>query len=144
MVVIKGILEVAIAFGPTFSNHVWSIVWLASAWPKTRFAFGVRRWMIGGKNPSIFEKWWVVRLGDILYCLLVRRASSRAVSSPITVTNSAASFIVGGMDMTGVFKGVMLEVIRRPAIILPHASRFNGLITAGLFSLMGEIELNRG
>lgn len=38
----------------------------------------------------------------------------------------------------GVFMGTMLEVIRRPAMMLPQASRLIGLITAGLFSLIGE------
>lgn len=35
-------------------------------------------------------------------------------------------------------------MISRPAKILPQASRLRGLITAGLFSLMGESGLNRG
>lgn len=60
------------------------------------------------------------------------------------VTARAASFRGGAMDMTGVFKGVMLEVIRSPARMLPQARRLIGLITAGLFSLMGESALNRG
>lgn len=71
-------------------------------------------------------------------------ASSRAISNPMIVTVRAASLSKGGIDITGVLRGVMLEIIRRPATILPHASRFKGLITAGLFSLIGEIELNRG
>lgn len=86
----------------------------------------------------------MIKLGVVLYCLLVSRASSRAVSKPTTVTRRAASFRAGGIDITGVFIGTMFEVIRRPAIMLPQASRFSGLMTAGLFSLIGEIELNRG
>lgn len=35
-------------------------------------------------------------------------------------------------------------MIRRPAIMLPTARRVRGLITAGLFSLIGEKVLNRG
>lgn len=77
-------------------------------------------------------------------CLLVREASSKAIIRPRMVTARAASFSRGGIDMTGVFKGTMLEVMRRPAIMLPHASRLMGLITAGLFSLIGERALNRG
>lgn len=79
-----------------------------------------------------------------LNCLLVKDASSRAIISPRMVTVRAASFSRGGIDIIGVFKGVMLEVIRRPAIMLPHASRLIGLMTAGLFSLIGEMALNRG
>ena len=60
------------------------------------------------------------------------------------VTIRAPSLRRGGIDITGVFRGMMFEVIRRPATMLPHASRLIGLITAGLFSLMGERELNRG
>lgn len=48
------------------------------------------------------------------------------------------------MVITGVFIGVMLAVINSPAKILPQASRLIGLITALLFSLIGESELNRG
>ena len=77
-------------------------------------------------------------------CLLVREANSRARSKPRIVTVRAASFSRGGIDITGVFKGRMFEVISRPAMMLPQASRLIGLITAGLFSLIGERELNRG
>lgn len=79
-----------------------------------------------------------------MYCLLVSEASSSAVRRPIIVTARAAILRRGGMDITGVFRGVMLEVIRRPAIILPQASRLMGLITVGLFSLMGGRGLKRG
>lgn len=71
-------------------------------------------------------------------------ASSRAVSNPIIVTVRAPNFSISGIDITGVFSGVMLEVMRSPAMMLPHANRLRGLITAGLFSLMGDSELNRG
>lgn len=66
------------------------------------------------------------------------------MSNPVIVTPRAANLSKGGIDITGVLRGVMLEMIRRPATMLPHASRFKGLITAGLFSLIGEIALNRG
>lgn len=92
----------------------------------------------------MLEKWWVGKIGVILSCLLVIDASSRAVSRPKMVTIRALSFRAGCMVMMGVFKGIMLEVIIRPAIILPQASRLMGLITAGLFSLMGEKGRNRG
>lgn len=71
-------------------------------------------------------------------------ASSKAVNRPRAVTMSALSFRLGCMVMIGVFRGVMLEVMRRPAIMLPQASRLIGLITAGLFSLMGDRGRKRG
>ena len=144
VVVIKGMFDETRALGPTFSNQVWSTIWLAMAWPKTRFSLGVKRWIICGKNPSILEKWWGVSIGVGLNCLLVRDANSKAIIRPRIVTTRAASFSRGGIDITGVFRGIILEVIRRPAIMLPHASRLIGLITAGLFSLMGDRALNRG
>ena len=60
------------------------------------------------------------------------------------MTVRAASFRRGGKVMTGVFRGVILEVIKRPATMLPQARRLMGFRTAGLFSLMGESVLNRG
>lgn len=75
---------------------------------------------------------------------MVRDASSRAVRRPRIVTARAASFSSGGIDMIGVFVGVIFKVINRPAIMLPQASRLMGLITAGWFSLIGGIGLNRG
>lgn len=92
----------------------------------------------------MLEKWWGVSRGVGLNCLLVKEASSRAVSSPRIVTVRAASFRRGGMLMTGVFRGIIEEVIIRPAIMLPQARRLIGLITAGLFSLIGESDEKRG
>lgn len=43
VVVIRGRLRVAVAFGPIFSSQVWSIVWEAMVCPKTRFSLGMRR-----------------------------------------------------------------------------------------------------
>lgn len=83
-------------------------------------------------------------MGFILTCLLVREANSRAVKRPRIVTISALSLRRGCIVMMGVLRGVMLEVIRSPAITLPQASRLMGLITAGLFSLMGESGRKRG
>lgn len=76
--------------------------------------------------------------------MLVRDASSRAKSRPRMVTVRAAILRRGGIVITWVFRGRMFEVISSPAIILPQASRLIGLITAGLFSLIGDRELNRG
>lgn len=97
-----------------------------------------------GKNPSILEKWWRVRLGFVWCCLFVREVSSKARSSPVTVTIKAVSLSKGVMVMTGVFRGSMLEVRIRPAIRLPQAKRLMGLIRALLFSLIGGRLLNRG
>lgn len=92
----------------------------------------------------MLEKWWGRSLGVVLNCLFVRVISSRAIKRPRMVTKRAASFSRGGMVMIGVFTGVMFEVISRPVRMLPQASRLMGLITAGLFSSMGERGLNRG
>ena len=92
----------------------------------------------------MLEKWWGDSLGVGLNCLAVREASSSAVISPRIVTIRAASLSKGGIDITGVLSGRRLEVIRRPATMLPHASRLMGLITIGLFSLIGDRELKRG
>lgn len=92
----------------------------------------------------MLEKWWAGRVGVGEYCLFVREASSRATRTPRTVTVRAASFSRGGIVIMGVLSGRMLDVIRRPAMMLPQASRLMGLITAGLFSLIGESALNRG
>lgn len=79
-----------------------------------------------------------------LNCLLVREASSKAVSSPIVVTARAASLSNGGIVITGVLRGRMFEVIRSPATMLPQARRLMGEMTAGSFSLIGDNGLKRG
>lgn len=144
MVVTRGMFIEVIALGPVFSNQVWSTIWAAMVCPRMRFSLGGRRWIIAGKNPSMLEKWCIGKLGVVLNCLLVSEASSRAVRTPIIVTARAASFRIGGIDITGVFRGIMLEVIKRPAMMLPQARRLIGLITVGLFSLIGDSGLNRG
>lgn len=45
-----------IALGPVFSSHAWSIDWEATICPNTRPIFGVARWVIAGKYPSMLEK----------------------------------------------------------------------------------------
>lgn len=54
--VISGLLSLAAALGPVFSNQVWSIIWLAMDWPIPRLIAGGKRCIIMGKKPSIFEK----------------------------------------------------------------------------------------
>lgn len=144
VVVIRGVLIWARAFGPVFSNHVRSMVWLAMVCPSAKLSLGMRRWMIGGKKPSMLEKWWGASWGPGLNCLFVSMASSRAVSSPRIVTVRAASLSKMGMDITGVFRGVIFEMRTSPAMMLPQARRLRGLITIGLFSLIGGSALNRG
>ena len=43
VVVMRGRLREAVALGPDFSSQVWSIIWLAIAWPRVRLSFGVSR-----------------------------------------------------------------------------------------------------
>lgn len=83
-------------------------------------------------------------MGVVFSCFEVRLASSSAVTSPAIVTIKAASLRTGGMVITGVLKGRILEVKIRPATMLPQASRLIGLITCGSFSLIGERGKNRG
>lgn len=112
--------------------------------PKVKFSFGVNRWMMAGKNPSMLEKLCSVRLGVVLNCLLVSDASSNAMRRPEIVTRRAANFKWVGMVITGVLVGRKFEVIRSPAMMLPQASRLIGLITDGLFSLIGAVAVKRG
>lgn len=92
----------------------------------------------------MLEKWCREIVGVILTCLLVMAVSSMATRSPAMVTIRAASFRVIGIVIIGVFEGRKLDVIISPAIMLPQASRLIGLITSGLFSLMGDNGRNRG
>lgn len=71
-------------------------------------------------------------------------ASSMATSRPTIVTRRAAIFRVVGIVIIGVFIGGKFCVIISPATMLPQASRLMGLITSGLFSLMGGMDRNRG
>lgn len=80
-----------------------------------------------------------------LNCLFAREANSRAMRRPRTETAKAASLRAGVIVITGVLSGRMLEVMSRPAAMLPQASRLIGVIAFGSFSLIGvREELNRG
>lgn len=48
------------------------------------------------------------------------------------------------MVRTGEEKGRKLDIIRRPARMLPQASRLMGFMREGLFSLIGDRGKNRG
>lgn len=63
--------------------------------------------------------------------------SSRDKRMPRIVTRMAAVFVMAGMVMGRVLVGRILDVMRRPAMMLPSASREIGLMTVGVFSLMG-------
>lgn len=43
VVVIRGRLVAINVFGPAFSSHVWSIIWLATVCPRIRLILGARR-----------------------------------------------------------------------------------------------------
>lgn len=83
-------------------------------------------------------------MGVILNCLAVIVVSAMAVNTPIMVTVIAASLREVGIVMIGIFDGKKFDVMMSPAIMLPHARRLIGLITAGLFSLIGVIDVKRG
>ena len=100
--------------------------------------------MIGGKNPSMLEKLWSVRVGIILICLEVVVARARAMIRPVIVTASAAILRDKGIVIVGVFDGRKFEMIISPAMILPQARRSIGAITAEWFSLIGDSDENRG
>lgn len=112
--------------------------------PRVKFSLGASRWITAGKNPSMLEKLWGMRLGTALNCLLVSDASSSAIRRPKIVTRRAANFNGRGMVITGVLEGRKFEVIKSPATMLPQANRLIGLITEGLFSLMGAMAVKRG
>ena len=62
---------------------------------------------------------------------------SRARAIPRAVTTRAVILMDIGMVIVGVFVGMMNEVMRNPARILPRASRVMGEVTAGSFSFIG-------
>lgn len=83
-------------------------------------------------------------MGVVLNCLFVRAVNSKANNRPAIVTARAANFRGMGMVMIGVFEGRKFNVMMNPAMMLPQASRLIGLITSGLFSLIGDAGRNRG
>lgn len=83
-------------------------------------------------------------LEEVFNCLVVSDASSSPIKRPVRVTMMAASLIMGGIVKIGVFKGMMFEVIKRPARMLPQANRPTGPVSRGPVSLIGEKEFDRG
>lgn len=96
------------------------------------------------KYPRLLEKRCNGPPGRLSDCLLAKRTRCRAIRTPMIVTRRAAIFTEVGMVSTGVLGAVVAERRKRPVTMLPQASRLIGLITAGLFSLIGEEGLNRG
>lgn len=64
----------------------------------------------------------------------VRLLSSRAIAKPRIEISKAVSLIYQGIVRTGMFVGGILSEIRKPAKILPNASRLMGLMRSGLLS----------
>lgn len=62
--------------------------------------------------------------------------SSSAIANPAIVIMRAVIFRYQGMVITCTVVGGMLYEMKKPAIMLPSASRLIGLISNGLFSLM--------
>lgn len=125
-------------FGPNFSYHNMSVIWVEIFCPKFSFIFGVVRCTIVGKKASIFEKVWIV------LCFGEKLEMSIATISPTIVTIKAVSFIIIGIVRTCVFIGRVQLIISMPAIILPQANRVIGLMIKGLFSLIVKTVRDRG
>lgn len=92
----------------------------------------------------MLEKLCGLIFGDGFSCFDDKSVSAVAVKRPMIVTSRALSFSRGVIVITWVFVGRKLDVINRPAIILPQARRLIGLITVGLFSLIGDSGVDRG
>ena len=56
----------------------------------------------------------------------------------------AVSFTTSGIVRTAVFTGIIVDEIRIPAIMLPHANRPNGPVSRAPLSLIGINEPDRG
>lgn len=67
-----------------------------------------------------------------------------AMINPVIETIIAACFANVGIVIIGELIGSIFEAINRPATMLPQAKRLIGLITALLFSLIGENGFDRG
>lgn len=70
--------------------------------------------------------------------------SSRARIMPKIVMMIAVVFVSVGMVIGGVFVGGIYDVMSRPAMMLPRASRMRGLVRVWAFSSMGVVVGMRG
>ncbi|OBR43053.1 hypothetical protein A9196_17425 [Aeromonas dhakensis] len=104
--------------------------------PPLRKLVILRRWSRGLKYPREVEKFergvCFVRIS--VWAIF---EISRARAIPKAVTIRAVILMERGMVIGGVFVGVMNEVMRNPAMMLPSARRVMGAVTAGLFSFIG-------
>lgn len=95
--------------------------------------FGLVRCMIVLKKPSWFEKLFSFEcFGDMN--VVVCSDSSKAYRRPKIVTSRADSFVIVDIVIIGVFIGVIVEIIAKPARILPSARRKIGFVMVLLFS----------
>lgn len=122
--------------GPSILYQERSIRWEAMFCPPLRRLVMLRRWVRGLKYPRDVEKF------ERGVCFVRRRVwvifeISNARAMPRAVTAKAIILMERGMVIGGVFVGVMNEVMRKPARMLPSARRVIGEVTAGLFSFIG-------
>lgn len=76
--------------------------------------------------------------------MLVILLRSSAIANPAIVMTRAVIFMYRGMVITWTVVGGILCEMKKPARMLPSASRLIGLITIGLFSLIIIEEGKRG
>lgn len=76
--------------------------------------------------------------------LLVKLFRSSAIANPAMVTISAVVFRYHGIVITWMVVGGMLYEMKKPARMLPSASRLIGLVSNGSFSLMVIVGGKRG
>lgn len=122
--------------GPNILYQERSIKWEAMFCPPLRILVMLRRCARGLKYPKDTEKF------ERVVCFVRMRVwaifeISRAKAMPRAVTARAVILMDRGIVIGGVFVGMMKEVIRNPAIMLPNARRVMGEVTAGLFSFIG-------
>lgn len=122
--------------GPRILYQERSIRCEAMFCPPPRRLDMVKRWVRGLKYPRDVEKF------EKAVCFVRMRVwaifeISRAKAIPRAVTTRAVILMDVGMVIVGVFVGMMNEVMRNPARMLPRASRVMGEVTAGSFSFIG-------
>lgn len=105
-------------------------------WPPFREFVMLSRWIRGLKNPRDVEK-FEKGVCFVRIRVWVIFEISRARAIPRAVTRIAVILMDKGIVVGGVFVGMINEVMRNPAVMLPSASRVRGEVTAGLFSLIG-------
>lgn len=130
------ICKLASPSGPSILYQERSIRWEAMFCPPLRKLVMLRRWIKGLKYPRDVEKFERV-VCFVRMSVWVIFEISRARAMPRAVTIRAVILMDRGMVIGGVFVGMMNEVMRNPARMLPSARRVMGEVTAGLFSFTG-------